>query len=47
MASKIAICNMALGWLGAPPIASLTENRPEARALVAWLLDEAREARGG
>ena len=31
MASKIAICNMALGWLGAPPIASLTENRPEAR----------------
>ena len=31
MATKIAICNMALGWLGAPPIASLTENRPEAR----------------
>ena len=31
MASKIAICNMALGWLGAPPIAALTENRPEAR----------------
>lgn len=31
MASKIAICNMALGWLGAPPIASLAENRPEAR----------------
>lgn len=31
MASKIAICNMALGWLGSPPIASLTENRPEAR----------------
>lgn len=31
MASKIAICNMALGWLGAPPIASLQENRPEAR----------------
>lgn len=31
MASSIAICNMALGWLGAPPIASLTENRPEAR----------------
>ena len=30
MASKIAICNMALGWLGAPPIAALTEKRPEA-----------------
>jgi hypothetical protein len=30
MASKISIINMALGWLGAPPIASLTEKRPEA-----------------
>jgi hypothetical protein len=30
MASKIAIINMALGWLGAPPIAALTEKRPEA-----------------
>lgn len=30
MASKIAIINMALGWLGAPPIAALTERRPEA-----------------
>lgn len=31
MASKIGIINMALGWLGAPPIASITEARPEAR----------------
>ena len=31
MASKIEIINMALGWLGAPPIASMSENRPEAR----------------
>lgn len=30
MASKISIINMALGWLGAPPIAGLTERRPEA-----------------
>lgn len=30
MASKISIINMALGWLGAPPIAGLTEKRPEA-----------------
>lgn len=30
MASKISIINMALGWLGAPPIAALTEKRPEA-----------------
>ena len=30
MASKISIINMALGWLGAPPIAVLTEKRPEA-----------------
>ena len=30
MASKISIINMALGWLGAPPIASLQEKRPEA-----------------
>lgn len=30
MASKISIINMALGWLGAPPIAALTERRPEA-----------------
>ncbi len=31
MASQIAICNMALGWIGAAPIASLNESRPEAR----------------
>ena len=31
MATKIGICNLALGWLGSPPIAALTENRPEAR----------------
>ena len=30
MASRISIINMALGWLGAPPIAGLTEKRPEA-----------------
>ena len=30
MASKISIINLALGWLGAPPIAALTEKRPEA-----------------
>lgn len=31
MASKVEICNMALGWLGVPPITSLQEARPEAR----------------
>lgn len=30
MASKISIINMALGWLGAQPIAAITERRPEA-----------------
>jgi len=30
--SEVSICNMALGWVGARSIASLTENSPEARA---------------
>lgn len=42
MASQIAICNMALGFCGAAPIASLTEARPEAR-YCAQYYDLARE----
>ena len=30
--SIVSICNMELGWIGTNPIASLTENSPEARA---------------
>jgi hypothetical protein len=31
MASRIEICNLALGWIGEAPIADMDENRPPAR----------------
>jgi hypothetical protein len=31
VASRIEICNLALGWLGESPIADMDENRPSAR----------------
>lgn len=40
--TETSICNMALGWVGARSITSLSENSPEARACVQFY-DMARE----
>jgi hypothetical protein len=43
MTSEVAICNLALGWLGAKPIRSLSDNSIEAR-LCSYNYDLLREA---